>query len=90
MPLIQGPKTPEIGEETATLIYTNPKSELRILAHRAEGTHLVSPLSGAMTGKISESLQARLHVELTVNVSSKEPAGMPAWKLPGKRGCWFR
>jgi hypothetical protein len=54
----------EIGEDTVSLIYKDTKRELRICAHRAEGAALVSPLSGNMTGKINESLQARLDVEL--------------------------
>lgn len=54
----------DIGQDTVTLVYTDSKRELRILAHRAEGTALVSPLSGNMTGKINESLQARLDVAL--------------------------
>ncbi|MEZ4920882.1 MAG: tocopherol cyclase family protein [Saprospiraceae bacterium] len=57
----------EIGEDQLSLIYTNPKTELRILAHKAPGTELVSPLQGEMTGKISESLQARLEVQLLEN-----------------------
>jgi tocopherol cyclase len=57
-------KSLHVGDDTVTLIFKNPNTELRILAHRAEGVALVSPLSGNMTGKINESLQARLEVEL--------------------------
>ncbi len=56
-----------ITDETVELIYKGPSSELRIMAQQAAGTALISPLSGAMTGKINESLQATLEVELLVN-----------------------
>jgi tocopherol cyclase len=56
-----------IKDEQLELILKNPKTELRILARQAAGTALVSPLSGAMTGKINESLQAVLQVELREN-----------------------
>ncbi len=53
-----------IKDDTVELIFRNPKSELRILARQAPGTVLKSPMSGEMTGKIQESLQAVLQVEL--------------------------
>jgi tocopherol cyclase len=53
-----------IKDDTVELIFRNPKSELRILARQAPGTMLKSPMSGEMTGKIQESLQAVLQVEL--------------------------
>lgn len=57
----------EIGADTVTLIFKNPHTELRILAHHAPGTALVLPISGEMTGKINESLQATIEVELLEN-----------------------
>ena len=54
----------EIGENTVTLIFKNRNEELRLLATQAAGTALVSPLQGEMTGKINESLQATVQVEL--------------------------
>ena len=54
----------EIGENTVTLIFKNRHEELRLLATQAAGTALVSPLQGEMTGKINESLQATVQVEL--------------------------
>ena len=54
----------KITDEQVELIFRNPNSELRILAKQAPGTVLISPLSGDMTGKIQESLQAVLKVEL--------------------------
>jgi tocopherol cyclase len=57
----------QITGDTLELILKNPKTELRIWANQAIGTALVSPLSGAMTGKINESLQATLQVELLEN-----------------------
>lgn len=50
--------------DAAELIFKSPKEELRLLAKQAPGVALVSPLSGAMTGKVNESLQAEVQVEL--------------------------
>ena len=57
----------EIGADTVTLIFKNPRTELRLLARHAPGTALVMPISGEMTGKINESLQATVEVELLEN-----------------------
>lgn len=57
----------DIGADTVTLIFKNPRTELRILARHAPGTALVLPISGEMTGKINESLQATVEVELLEN-----------------------
>ncbi len=54
----------EIDVESVRLIFKNPKTELRIEARQAAGTALRSPLSGEMTGKINESLQAGIRAEL--------------------------
>ncbi|MBL7807591.1 MAG: hypothetical protein JNN28_07255, partial [Saprospiraceae bacterium] len=54
----------ELSGQQLTLILQQSGKELRILAQQAPGTALVSPLSGEMTGKIQESLQATLQVEL--------------------------
>lgn len=54
----------EIGKNTVTLMFKNRHEELRLLATQAAGTALVSPLQGGMTGKINESLQATVQVEL--------------------------
>ena len=51
-------------DETVTFILKNPGTELRLCAQQASGTALVSPISGEMTGKINESLQATIQVEL--------------------------
>ncbi len=57
----------KIEGENVELVFKNPKTELRILAKQAPGTALISPLSGEMKGKIQESLQATLKVELLEN-----------------------
>lgn len=56
-----------ISDEQVELIFKNPKSELRLLAKQAPGTALRSPISGEMTGKINESLQAEIRTELLMN-----------------------
>jgi hypothetical protein len=53
-----------IHDEQVELIFKSPTLELRILAIQAAGTALRSPISGEMTGKIQESLQATIQVEL--------------------------
>jgi hypothetical protein len=57
----------KITEERVELIFQRSGLELRILASQAPGTALKSPMSGEMTGKIQESLQAVLQVELLEN-----------------------
>lgn len=57
----------KINNEQVELTFKGPKTELRILAQQAPGTALMSPLSGEMKGKIQESLQATLQVELLAN-----------------------
>jgi hypothetical protein len=54
----------KISDDHVELIFKNPKTELRLLAKQAPGTALKSPISGEMTGKIQESLQAEVQVEL--------------------------
>lgn len=48
------------------LVLHSPPAELRIVAHQAEGVELESPIDGAMVGKVNESLEARLAVEMLV------------------------
>ena len=52
-----------VTDEQVELIFKNPSTELRLLAGQAAGTALKSPISGEMTGKVNESLQARVQVE---------------------------
>jgi hypothetical protein len=59
----------KITDEEVELILKNPKTELRLLAKQASGTALRSPISGEMTGKIQESLQAEVQAELLENGS---------------------
>lgn len=54
----------KIENNEVELIFRGPGQEIRIHAQQAEGTALISPISGAMAGKINESLQAHLQVEL--------------------------
>ena len=54
----------DIGEETVSLVFRNPSSEIRILAHKGPHSTLISPVAGEMTGKINESMQATIQVEL--------------------------
>ena len=56
-----------ISDDRVDLIFKNPRTELRISAKQAPGTALTSPIGGEMTGKIQESLQAEMQVELLEN-----------------------
>lgn len=56
-----------ISDEQVELVFKNPRTELRLLARQAPGTALKSPISGEMTGKIQESLQAVVQTELLEN-----------------------
>jgi hypothetical protein len=53
-----------IAGNTVEIVFKNPSSEIRIQAEQAAETALVSPLSGEMRGKVQESLQATVQVEL--------------------------
>lgn len=57
----------EIAGDQVYLIFKNAKTELRVQACQAQGTALLSPISGEMTGKINESLQATIYTELLEN-----------------------
>lgn len=57
----------KIGEETVELIFRSRKTELRMFARKGESGELISPLSGEMKGKVNESLQATVEVELFEN-----------------------
>lgn len=53
-----------IKNDQVEVIFKDRKTELRLLARQAPGASLVSPLTGEMTGKVQESLQAEIQVEL--------------------------
>ncbi len=56
-----------LGEDRVTLAFKDRKHELQIIAHKGPGGDLVSPISGEMTGKVNESMQARLDVRFFKN-----------------------
>lgn len=60
-------KSLKISSDTVELIFKNPKTELRMLARKGATGELVSPLAGAMLGKINESMQATVEVEFLKN-----------------------
>ena len=57
--------------ESVRVIFSDKKKKLEILATPAAGTDLISPLSGEMTGKVNESLQATLEVSFVENGQEK-------------------
>lgn len=54
----------DFDNDTVRLAFKDRKHRLEILAHKAFGGDLVSPLSGNMTGKVNESMQATVEVRL--------------------------
>lgn len=56
-----------LGEDRVTVAFKDRKRELQIIAHKGEGGDLVSPISGEMTGKVNESMQAVLEVRFYEN-----------------------
>ncbi|GJM33399.1 MAG: hypothetical protein DHS20C18_24000 [Saprospiraceae bacterium] len=52
-----------IKGKTVQLAFTDRKYRLEIIAHQAGGGELISPLSGNMTGKVNESMQATVEVK---------------------------
>ncbi|MBK9335968.1 MAG: hypothetical protein IPM98_05065 [Lewinellaceae bacterium] len=63
----------ELGADSVSLVFKNPRTELRIRAHHAPGTALVSPISGDMTGKINEPVSHHPH-----RTARKRPADILA------------
>jgi hypothetical protein len=59
-------KFPKDGE-SVHLTFSNKTHRLTITGHPTAGGNLASPIAGAMTGKINESLQATLDIELYNN-----------------------
>ncbi len=53
-----------LHEHALTLEYKDRRRVLRIYAEQGANTALIAPIQGEMTGKINESLQATLQVEL--------------------------
>lgn len=54
-----------LGEQEVFLAFRDSRRRLEIVAHKkGGGGQLVSPLSGNMTGKVNESLQATIEVKL--------------------------
>ncbi len=53
-----------LGEQTVFLGLKNSRYQLRIAAQKAVGANLSAPIKGQMTGKVNESMQATINVEL--------------------------
>lgn len=53
-----------VDDETVEIAVADRKHELRVKARRAAGASLASPVSGAMEGRLSETLSAVADVEL--------------------------
>jgi hypothetical protein len=54
----------KIEDDKVDVVVQNPKYELQIRANRAPGVSLVSPILGLMDGRVMESLDAVLDVQL--------------------------
>ena len=53
-----------LTEDTVQLSFKDRKNRLEIIAHKGPGSELISPVSGHMTGKINESMQGVLEIQL--------------------------
>lgn len=53
-----------LGEHQVNLVFKDKKHRLEITAHQGNTGALVSPISGNMTGKVNESMQATIDVLL--------------------------
>ncbi len=52
-----------LGEDQVFLSFKDRTYRLEIVADKAAGGDLISPISGKMTGKVNESMQAEVHVQ---------------------------
>lgn len=57
-------KRAKVFEDRVELDFKNGKHRLEIIAYKGETAELVSPISGNMTGKVNESLDAKIHLKL--------------------------
>ena len=57
----------KVDSEEVTMVFKDRESELMIRAKQQEGTDLISPQQGAMTGKVNESLQASHIISYTLH-----------------------
>lgn len=53
-----------LGEDQVMLAFKDRKHRLEIIATKATGSDLISPVSGNMIGKVNESMQAQIEVKL--------------------------
>lgn len=67
-----------LDSEQVTLTFRDRESQLTIRARQQEGTDLISPQKGAMTGKVNESLQASHHVSFTISGATIQADGCMA------------
>ncbi len=61
----------QIGIELVVIELENPSYRLKIEAHRDHPTTLASPIHGAMEGRIQETMQATIEINLQEKVSQK-------------------
>ncbi|PPK88214.1 tocopherol cyclase-like protein [Neolewinella xylanilytica] len=66
------------GARKVTLEFSDRRHHLTIVGHPAPGGNLASPIGGAMTGKINESLRAELEVSL-LRDGREVYRGLAAW-----------
>jgi hypothetical protein len=62
-------RTTAIVDDKVFMTFYKGKKQLKIVAHHGPGAELRSPIKGLMTGKVNESLQARL--DLTYSIKDR-------------------
>ena len=61
----------DVSKQRVSLRLASPKYDLKIFGLRDHATELASPILGAMSGKVEETMRAQLHVELVERRSSR-------------------
>lgn len=56
-----------VEDEKVFLTFSRKSERLELIGFKKSGTNLISPVGGAMTGKIEESLQSKIAVSLYIN-----------------------
>ena len=68
----RGKATKIINESTVWMTYSNKTFTLELHTHRTEGGALVSPVLGAMEGRIRETMKSKIETTLIDNNTGKK------------------
>ncbi len=57
-------KSAKVLDNRVELVFKNGKMRLEVVAYKGATGELISPISGNMTGKVNESIDAKIHLKL--------------------------